>query len=575
MKRNIAIISALLLLCSGFTALAQQEYVATPVSISKEKVKDKDTGIVYYSHPVLAKQTLFSIAKAYGVTLEEIYEANPTLHLDTEPLQQYQILRIPEKSNSIQKGNAVEKSGSAEKAVNAPSQSVNETTQVQDGKDEYLTHVVKWYEDLAGIAKKYGISQDVIISYNSLSGSTLTKRQKLRIPQGNTLAREIAKLSGSGSGEESKENEMLADADNVSDNISEKLDEIFGITKKEIDFSLILPFNSAKTPSENNLDFYSGVLLAMRDLEKEGIKSEISVYDCAEGKMPVSAERFAKSDFVIGPVSVQDIGNALNISEESSVIISPLDPKAAELAASRRNIVHVPTPADLQCRDLIAWMKQELGQGDKVILLSEKNVTPTENAALLMKHLSESEVEYSTISYGILEGKDISTVIESKSKENCTTHIVIASESEAFVNDAIRNVNLLAYKGLPLSIYCLSRVRNFETIEVENFHSCKLHISMPYFVNYDSPEVQRFLMQYRALFNTEPGQFAFQGYDITRYFIKKCSEGGRFWLDKLEGSTEKGLQTNFRFTAQENGGYINTAIRRILYGSDFSIRMVN
>ncbi len=569
MKRNIAIISALLLLCSGFTALAQQEYVATPVSISKEKVKDKDTGIVYYSHPVLAKQTLFSIAKAYGVTLEEIYEANPTLHLDTEPLQQYQILRIPDKSNSIQKANATEK------PVNASGQSGNETLQVQDGKDEYLTHVVKWYEDLAGIAKKYGISQDVIISYNDLSSSTLTKRQKLRIPQGNTLAREIAKLSDSESGEENKEDEMQAEAENISDEISDKLDEIFGITKKEIDFSLILPFNSAKTPSENNLDFYSGVLLAMRDLEKEGFKAELSVYDCAGGAMPVSAERFAKSDFVIGPVSVQDIGNALNISEESSVIISPLDPKAAELAGSRRNVVHVPTPADLQCRDLIAWMKQELGQGDKVILLSEKNVTPTENAALLMKHLSESGVEYSTISYGILEGKDISTMIESRSKENCTTHIVIASESEAFVNDAIRNVNLLAYKGLPLSIYCLSRIRNFETIEVENFHSCKLHISMPYFVNYDSPEVQRFLMQYRALFNTEPGQFAFQGYDIARYFIKKCSEGGRHWLDQLEGNTEKGLQTNFSFTAQDNGGYINTAVRRILYGSDFSIRMVN
>lgn len=569
MKRNIAIISALLLLCSGFTALAQQEYVATPVSISKEKVKDKDTGIVYYSHPVLAKQTLFSIAKAYGVTLEEIYEANPTLHLDTEPLQQYQILRIPDKSNSIQKANATEK------PVNASGQSGNETLQVQDGKDEYLTHVVKWYEDLAGIAKKYGISQDVIISYNDLSSNTLTKRQKLRIPQGNTLAREIAKLSDSESGEENKEDEMQAEAENISDEISDKLDEIFGITKKEIDFSLILPFNSAKTPSENNLDFYSGVLLAMRDLEKEGFKAELSVYDCAGGAMPVSAERFAKSDFVIGPVSVQDIGNALNISEESSVIISPLDPKAAEFAGSRRNVVHVPTPADLQCRDLIAWMKQELGLGDKVILLSEKNVTPTENAALLMKHLSESGVEYSTISYGILEGKDISTMIESRSKENCTTHIVIASESEAFVNDAIRNINLLAYKGLPLSIYCLSRIRNFETIEVENFHSCKLHISMPYFVNYDSPEVQRFLMQYRALFNTEPGQFAFQGYDIARYFIKKCSEGGRHWLDKLEGNTEKGLQTNFSFTAQDNGGYINTAVRRILYGSDFSIRMVN
>ena len=47
-----------------------QDYVAPPVSISKDKVKID--GKVFYSHIVLDKQTLYSISKAYNVSVEEM-----------------------------------------------------------------------------------------------------------------------------------------------------------------------------------------------------------------------------------------------------------------------------------------------------------------------------------------------------------------------------------------------------------------------------------------------------------------------------------------------------------------------
>ena len=63
MKRLITLLASLLLL--GSAAAVAQEYVSTPVTISKEKVKLNDK--IYLSHVVLERQTLFSIAKAYGV----------------------------------------------------------------------------------------------------------------------------------------------------------------------------------------------------------------------------------------------------------------------------------------------------------------------------------------------------------------------------------------------------------------------------------------------------------------------------------------------------------------------------
>ena len=58
------------MICSIETATAQ-EYVAPPVTISKEKVKID--GKVFYSHIVMEKQTLFSISKAYNVSIDDLY----------------------------------------------------------------------------------------------------------------------------------------------------------------------------------------------------------------------------------------------------------------------------------------------------------------------------------------------------------------------------------------------------------------------------------------------------------------------------------------------------------------------
>ena len=71
-----------------------QTYTPTPVTISKDKVKGSD-GKVYWSHVVLEKQTLFSIAKAYGVKTDDILKANPNLDLGHEGLKKNSILLIP------------------------------------------------------------------------------------------------------------------------------------------------------------------------------------------------------------------------------------------------------------------------------------------------------------------------------------------------------------------------------------------------------------------------------------------------------------------------------------------------
>ena len=76
---------------AGYASASAQEYANTPVSISKEKVKVN--GTICYSHVVLERQTLFSICKAYNVSQEELFAANPGL--EQNGLKKNAIINIP------------------------------------------------------------------------------------------------------------------------------------------------------------------------------------------------------------------------------------------------------------------------------------------------------------------------------------------------------------------------------------------------------------------------------------------------------------------------------------------------
>ena len=123
-------------------------------------------------------------------------------------------------------------------------------------------------------------------------------------------------------------------------------------------------------------------------------------------------------------------------------------------------------------------------------------------------------------------------------------------------------------------LYAPSKIRSFETIEVEHFHKTSMRVSLTYFINYEDQAVKDFLLKYRAIYNTEPSQFAFQGYDIASYFINLCYKYGKDWTQMLEKSNRAMLQSSFRFSKQGTGGYINTGIRRIAYGPNWTISQI-
>lgn len=577
--RLIISLIAAAVMSSGFAeAVYAQEYESTPVTISKEKLKIN--GQVCYSHIVLEKQTLFSISKAYNVTIEDIYKYNPSVK--EKGLQKNSILIIPvvEKPEQQEIEAAEEKEAYAEGQVKQEQQeqpvrnAEDQVKKEEGGKaaSEQTVHIRKWYEDLDMIARKYGVTVESIMKANGLKGRKLSNRQRLIIPSSSDAVPEEEIPSENDSDEVAASDTTQTD-DSTTAHRPGILEGLF-FPKKDISMSLILPLKATGTSaSAGNMDFYSGVLLAVYDAGEAGTGCDLAVYDCADGR-GITKESLEGRDFIIGPVSRGDLTSALELGTDTRAIISPLDQKAASLTGEFTNMIQAPTPLEIQYKDLMDWIREDMQYSDRFIVITEKGAVQTEVTTQMKAAADSSCMEYKNLSYSILEGRNVTGSLEYIMTESGTNRVYIASDSEAFVNDVVRNLNLMIHKKYEVVLYAPSRIRSYETIEVENFHNTSLKVSTGYYIDYEDPRVQEFLLKYRALFNAEPTQFAFQGYDLAKFFIGMTSKYGNRWMNKLEESDASMLQSTYRFRKDGNGGYVNTGVRRIVYNEGWIVSKV-
>ena len=442
---------------------------------------------------------------------------------------------------------------------------------------------MRWYEDLDDIAKKYGVTAKEIMELNGLKNKKLQTRQVLKIPvkNGEGIPVEAAQEEGKEVTEEAQEGPSTAQeavpedmgADPTLLDQAQRPNQIDSTilawtSLDQVDFSLILPLNAGGKVSEVNMDFYSGVLMAVKDLEADGLKVNMNVYDLSAGIPPIDA--LVKDHFVLGPVASRDIEAILQRVDGRVPVISPLDQKAGTLAANYKNFIQAPTPVENQYDDLGRWVKEDYKEGEQILFISEKGAGNVTASVAIRTSMAQQELPYEILSYAIVEGRGIPARLTEIMKEEGVNRVVVATESEAFMGDVVRNLGIMLGKGYNIVMYAPSKVRTFDTIEGSAYHDASLHISTAYFADYTAPEVDRFVRAYRALFRTEPSQFAFQGYDITRYFVQNVARHGNAWPRYLGARKENGLHMDFLFGTDDNGNRLNKAVRRIVFRKDYT-----
>jgi LysM repeat protein len=160
-RKSISLLTALMLVLAAHILPAQE------ISISTRSVEEN--GKYYLIHTVMEKQTLYSISRAYKVTVNEILFENPAL---TNGLKAGAEIRIP---------------------ATMPGSKKKEKSQTDfDTSGKYILHTVERKQTMYAIAKMYSTDIALIRSANAdLDEENLKQGTIIRIPQPEIKAAEV------------------------------------------------------------------------------------------------------------------------------------------------------------------------------------------------------------------------------------------------------------------------------------------------------------------------------------------------------------------------------------------------
>lgn len=441
---------------------------------------------------------------------------------------------------------------------------------------ETVEHRLKWYETLNSVARKYGVTVNDILKFNKLeSAGDVRVNTVLLIPMGGIDALPDDTVSTS---LDNEDRDLSENRDTVCTEESRPfLDRKIYNAANPLKVSLILPFGAKQIePSVNYFDFYSGVLMAMDSLKAKGMNVILSVFDNRDDS-PETIMRdasFSESDLIIGPVQKEELSPFAQYGLEHRIpVVSPMDHNAEQLLDGNPYLFQVPASVAVQEKNMIDFLNAD-GNG-KVLVIYDSSNQEEPYVNRLTSLLDSLEIEYRKIGYGLLSGRTKSNSLKKELSRDCNYKVIVASEDDAFAPDIVRNMRVLKLFSIPVELYCSNRVRNFESIDSDSFFELSTHVCTPYYIDYSSDAVKEFIFRYRALYNTEPTPYAFQGYDVLSFFVSNMYASGDDFENCLPDCKGVLLQSNMRFTRKnENCGWQNTATRNIIYNEDFTISTV-
>ena len=531
------------------------------------------------THRVQAGETLYGIAREYGLREEELREANPGV--TPENLRPGQDLRIP--------GNGLE------------------TTKHAYNDEGLIYHKVKRRETLYSIANYYHVSVEDIRAVNPELGWGGPKTgQTIRIPspplaepqQVQEETREQEEISGEG------ENWMEVYEEPEPANRNRTYRVAFFIP---FDFHMMEPLDSltrdvesvsrrnriierylveAKIPqSVNFLEFFQGSLLAIDSMRQQGMRLDIRYFDTRKSMVHTSnlleTNDLEDFDLFIGPfyLHVLELVSAYAIEhriplvtpfyEELDLIrynpylfqVSPSMEEgyreAAKLVASKHNynIVYVREEDSLNL-EKHDYFKQLIFDGFDDYHPSEP---------VLFKEV-------------VQELDQTEKLIQSLSPDRKNL-VVVPTANEALASSVVSS---LYYQMNNYDIEVLGGPywTEFSSIDLGYFHELKLIFYNSFWVDYHDPQVEYFMKKFRDNFYSEPTSrskkginYGIFGHDMTLYFLNAMRIYGRRFYTSLEDYHPRLVQDAYQFSRfAEQGGYENTRIKFYRFMPDMSIQ---
>ena len=501
---------------SASNGLSKGDTLKIPIKTFVNQTIDNEIDSSIKIHKVMPGETLWSIAKIYGIRLPTIKAYNK---LSTNELSESQLLLIPniqsDTSNMVQP---------LFKHVDHP---------MLKKCDTLIIHKVKKKETLYSISKKYTVGLDQIIKNNPiLNEFGLKKDQELKI---------ILRIK-----------DCIEDSvENQNDSLDLFLGSIYD--QKTLRISLVLPFFTNKSDSiivncpentnctidkisENSFQIYNGVKIALRDLKELGYNLELNVFDSKYNTNTIKEifqdTLFKSSNLIIGPLYSKNIKMMRVFSKNSHIpMISPYNIPSQALF-NYPDLFKIQPSRSTQSKEMAIYIKNSKDDYN-ILLLSDVEDNKSKVYGNIFSDafndtiylIKDSLKKLDSILPTLLKrGDDWSHLLDKLSKKKSNL-IIIISNQVPFITYAFNKIiefsNSQEHYKSDFEIFGFEDIYRIKTIDVIYKNKFNLHFVSKGIPDFKSNRIAEFKDKYRDFLFAEPTKYSYLGYDIVKSIFMK------------------------------------------------------
>ena len=521
---------------------------------AQKKIKAETSD--YKIHVIKSGESIYSISKIYNTTPEAIFKLNPEVQNGYKINQK---IKIPKEHKQITDNQAIKKSQANTK-----------------------NYKVKKKDTLYSLAKKFGITQESLLEANpSIKTEGLKKGQRIFIPKKDIIVKEALYIPIDTLHNTSITDDTLACDSSIIKRYTAMNVGIF--LPFEIDKQAFEQEDDNKTPRTPQfsrkpfLEFYQGVLLAIKELKSEGYKLNIYTFntkkDSNETKQILRKRIIQDLDLIIGPVYQQNFRIVRRATDSMHIpMVNPIIQGTQLVNQSSYTIDIFPSKQIITQKVIQLLIQNDTsrihfvhsGFTDDLMLVSAFKKQYLKAVVAAGK---DSSNYFHELIFSDSKKMNIKPFLD-KEKHNL---IVVLSDNQAFVSNVFTKLNILT-EDYKIQLISRPKWKKFDNIDISYFHNLNVLQLTRNYVNYNDTNVIQFVKEYREFYNLEPNKYAFYAYDIASNLIPYFYKWNR--LSCLKDSYFSGLSIPFYFKKTTNGGWINQFVFTLQYNNDFSIKAI-
>jgi LysM repeat protein len=507
-------------------------------------------------HTIRPGETLYRLTIIYKLSAKEISEANPGLSADN--FKAGQVIRIPRPTTATATATPTAKGASVAPTTSPATRPGIQPAVTPRCKD---MHKVKRKETIFSVSQKYGISEQELIAANPELREGMKRGQLLCIP----FPAPKKQLQPEA---------LVAPTDSELFSKSQEATKMYSPLR----VALLLPF----TDDKRMVEYYEGFLMAVDSLKRTGVSVDLHVHDCGKGAASLASvlkkDEMRQMNVIFGPMYQEQIPALSQFARTNGIrLVIPFSARG-DVVFSNPDVYQINTPQSYLYSEVYDHFVRQFATAR--IIFIDPTEADKEKADFVRGLKQELE----------RRGIETRTVNESDDKEEFGAALapgrpnvfVPTSGSNALLAKALPGLTLLVREKEDAEIHLFGypEWQTYTRDYLQNFFELDTYFYSSFYTNTLFPAAVRFIKDYHRWYGKELSSkypnYAMLGFDTGFFFLRGLSLYGSALESNLPKMKLEPIQTGFRFQRVNNwGGFINKKVFFIHFNKNFELEKLD